>query len=258
MHFLGRCFTRCFLTSSSPLRYKISIQQGFDIVSHNPGCIDCPECIDRIDWIKCICWKSKPHEYINIDIKVPSLRNIILISDVSKPGTIRFSHFALNIRKQLSFEGCANGNSLGSRTWWPVEDLERPRRWLSWPTRSGWTMPATSRFGNVLGVILACLQFTSGTTGNPKGVTLSHHNLVNNAFNIGHRVGYDAEVASKSKMILDFNHHKQVHRICCSVPFYHCFGNVAGTLASLLHGASLVVPCPRWSILDHISYSWGF
>ena len=38
----------------------------------------------------------------------------------------------------------------------------------------------------------------------------------------------------------------QVHRICCSVPFYHCFGNVAGTLAGLLHGASLIVPCPRF------------
>ena len=46
-----------------------------------------------------------------------------------------------------------------------------------------------------------CVQFTSGTTGNPKGVTLSHHNLVNNAFNIGHRVGYDAEVFLKSILI---------------------------------------------------------
>ena len=43
---------------------------------------------------------------------------------------------------------------------------------------------------------------------------------------------------------------KQVHRICCSVPFYHCFGNVAGTLASLLHGASLIVPCPRLTSYD--------
>ena len=98
-----------------------------------------------------------------------------------------------------------------------------------------------------------CVQFTSGTTGNPKGVTLSHHNLVNNAFNIGHRVGYDAEVFLKSILIPVNYHHcckKQVHRICCSVPFYHCFGNVAGTLASLLHGASLLVPCPRLTWYD--------
>ena len=45
------------------------------------------------------------------------------------------------------------------------------------------------------------VQFTSGTTGNPKGVTLSHHNLVNNAYNIGHRIGYDEEVLLKSIII---------------------------------------------------------
>ena len=45
------------------------------------------------------------------------------------------------------------------------------------------------------------VQFTSGTTGNPKGVTLSHHNLVNNAYNIGHRIGYDEEVLLKSVII---------------------------------------------------------
>ena len=47
----------------------------------------------------------------------------------------------------------------------------------------------------------AYVQFTSGTTGNPKGVTLSHHNLVNNAYNIGHRIGYDEEVLLKSVII---------------------------------------------------------
>merc|ERR1712106_415906 len=75
------------------------------------------------------------------------------------------------------------------------------------------------------------MGFTSGTTGNPKGVTLSHHNLVNNAYNVGTRIGYD----------------KKPHRICVSVPFYHCFGNVAGTLASCLHGATCVAPCPSFN-----------
>merc|ERR1719300_1614023 len=129
-----------------------------------------------------------------ISKEVPSLRNIILISDLSKPGTIRFKDVMSNT---------------GSNSRKLVSDLT-----------------------NKIQMDHACnIQFTSGTTGNPKGVTLSHHNLVNNAFNIGHRVGYDAEV----------------HRICCSVPFYHCFGNVAGTLASLLHGASLIVPCPSFN-----------
>jgi len=78
----------------------------------------------------------------------------------------------------------------------------------------------------------ACnIQFTSGTTGKPKGVTLSHHNLVNNAYQIGYRIGYN----------------EKPHRICISVPFYHCFGNVAGTLSGMVHGATNVVPCPSFN-----------
>jgi fatty-acyl-CoA synthase len=69
------------------------------------------------------------------------------------------------------------------------------------------------------------IQYTSGTTGAPKGATLSHHNILNNGFFIGERVRYTAD-----------------DRICLPVPFYHCFGCVLGSLAALSHGSALVLP----------------
>ncbi|XP_051980981.1 medium-chain acyl-CoA ligase ACSF2, mitochondrial-like [Xyrauchen texanus] len=71
------------------------------------------------------------------------------------------------------------------------------------------------------------IQFTSGTTGRPKGATLSHHNIVNNAYFIGMRVGYDWR--------------KNV-RVCLPVPMYHCFGSVGGGMVMALHGITLVYP----------------
>ncbi|XP_042363382.1 medium-chain acyl-CoA ligase ACSF2, mitochondrial [Plectropomus leopardus] len=70
------------------------------------------------------------------------------------------------------------------------------------------------------------IQFTSGTTGAPKGATLSHHNIVNNAFFIGNRVGYA------------WKH----HTVCLPVPMYHCFGSVGGGMCMALHGISMVCP----------------
>ncbi len=69
------------------------------------------------------------------------------------------------------------------------------------------------------------IQYTSGTTGFPKGATLSHHNILNNGFFIGEGVRYTAE-----------------DRVCIPVPFYHCFGMVLGNLACTSHGACIVVP----------------
>ena len=69
------------------------------------------------------------------------------------------------------------------------------------------------------------LQYTSGTTGFPKGVTLSHHNILNNGFSIGGLLGYtEADV------------------VVLPVPFFHCFGMVIGTLAIVSHGACAVIP----------------
>ena len=69
------------------------------------------------------------------------------------------------------------------------------------------------------------IQYTSGTTGAPKGATLSHHNLLNNGFFVGELLGYD-----------------ETDRICLPVPFYHCFGMVMGNLAATSHGACMVIP----------------
>ncbi|MFZ0128645.1 MAG: AMP-binding protein [Candidatus Dormiibacterota bacterium] len=69
------------------------------------------------------------------------------------------------------------------------------------------------------------IQYTSGTTGFPKGATLSHHNILNNGFFVGETVNYTPE-----------------DRVCIPVPFYHCFGMVLGNLACTTHGACIVVP----------------
>ena len=70
------------------------------------------------------------------------------------------------------------------------------------------------------------IQFTSGTTGAPKGATLTHHNILNNGFFIG-----EAQRLTERD------------RVCIPVPLYHCFGMVLGNLACLTHGATMVYPC---------------
>ena len=69
------------------------------------------------------------------------------------------------------------------------------------------------------------IQYTSGTTGFPKGATLSHHNILNNGYFIGETLAYTEE-----------------DRVCIPVPFYHCFGMVLGNLACTTHGACMIVP----------------
>jgi fatty-acyl-CoA synthase len=69
------------------------------------------------------------------------------------------------------------------------------------------------------------IQFTSGTTGSPKGATLTHHNLLNNGFFCGETMRYTQE-----------------DRLCIPVPLYHCFGNSIGVMACLTHGTAMVFP----------------
>ena len=71
------------------------------------------------------------------------------------------------------------------------------------------------------------IQYTSGTTGFPKGATLSHRNILNNGYLVGEVCRYT-----------------EADRVCIPVPFYHCFGMVMGNLACTTHGSAMVIPAP--------------
>jgi fatty-acyl-CoA synthase len=73
------------------------------------------------------------------------------------------------------------------------------------------------------------IQYTSGTTGFPKGATLSHHNILNNGYFVAELLGYDER-----------------DRVCLPVPFYHCFGMVMGNLGATTHGSCIVIPAPSF------------
>jgi fatty-acyl-CoA synthase len=73
------------------------------------------------------------------------------------------------------------------------------------------------------------IQYTSGTTGFPKGATLTHRNILNNGFFVGEYCRYTEE-----------------DRVCIPVPFYHCFGMVMGNLGATTHGSTMVIPAPAF------------
>ena len=73
------------------------------------------------------------------------------------------------------------------------------------------------------------IQYTSGTTGFPKGATLSHRNILNNGYFVGELCHYTAD-----------------DRVCVPAPFYHCFGMVMGNLACTSHGAAMIIPSPAF------------
>ncbi|HEU4977886.1 MAG TPA: AMP-binding protein [Solirubrobacteraceae bacterium] len=73
------------------------------------------------------------------------------------------------------------------------------------------------------------IQYTSGTTGFPKGATLSHHNILNNGFFVTDLLGFT-----------------EADRVCLPVPFYHCFGMVMGNLGATTHGSCIVIPAPSF------------
>ncbi|MDE3240804.1 MAG: AMP-binding protein [Paracoccaceae bacterium] len=120
--------------------------------------------------------------------KLPDLRMVVVTGDAAYPGCFRFGDV----------------EAMGADV--PVADLD--------------AITATLDRGEAINI-----QFTSGTTGSPKGATLTHRNIVNNA----HFVTKAMEAG-------------QADRICIPVPFYHCFGMVMGTLGCVTKGATIVVP----------------
>ncbi|HEY2530622.1 MAG TPA: AMP-binding protein [Xanthobacteraceae bacterium] len=120
--------------------------------------------------------------------RLPSLRSVVLLGDAWHPGTLRFS--------DILARGTAAGTAEIARLA-PLLQCDDPIN----------------------------IQFTSGTTGFPKGATLSHHNILNNGLFIGEAMRLTPE-----------------DRLCIPVPLYHCFGMVLGNLAALTHGTCMVFP----------------
>jgi fatty-acyl-CoA synthase len=120
--------------------------------------------------------------------RLPALRSVVLLGENWHPGTFRFSDV-------LTRGGAAEAQRLAELA--PQLQFDQPIN----------------------------IQFTSGTTGFPKGATLSHHNILNNGFFIGEAMRLTSE-----------------DRLCIPVPLYHCFGMVLGNLAAVTHGACMVFP----------------
>jgi fatty-acyl-CoA synthase len=140
-------------------------------------------------------------------------------------------------------ELCPEVKAAGSRDWESAR-FPRLRRlialgprpgpgWWSWSDCEHGPCASTSNFQERARSVQAAdvhnIQFTSGTTGLPKGAMLTHRNVLMNAFYTGDRLRYSA-----------------ADRVCVPVPFYHCFGCVLGTLVCAVYGAAIVVPAPSF------------
>ena len=128
--------------------------------------------------------------------KFPHLRRVISLQDRERPGILPYGAFI------------AMGESVSAR-----QLAERQ---------------AALGFDEVINI-----QYTSGTTGFPKGAMLTHQGILNNGFWVGEKMRFTHD-----------------DRLCIPVPFYHCFGMVLGNLACVTHGAAMILPAPHFSPLS--------
>ncbi|MBI3876882.1 MAG: AMP-binding protein, partial [Verrucomicrobia bacterium] len=135
---------------------------------------------------------AEPHHDLHVE-KFPHLRRVIFLSGQSPQGVLSWPDL-------LSFADRVSPAQLAER----LVSLD---------------------FDDVINI-----QYTSGTTGFPKGAMLTHHNLLNNAFGVAERMRFTSS-----------------DRLCIPVPFYHCFGMVIGNLVCVTHGATMVLPAPHFS-----------
>jgi fatty-acyl-CoA synthase len=142
-----------------------------------------------VDMVNQLIPEAKSSDPGNIDSKtLPFLKNLILIGNQKQPGMFTWKEF-LSLGEHISDEELrAQGKECD--------------------------------FDDIINI-----QYTSGTTGLPKGASLTHHNIVNNGFFIGEMMRFT-----------------QKDRLCIPVPFYHCFGMILGNLACVTHGATMVIP----------------
>ncbi|MDZ7860535.1 MAG: AMP-binding protein [Candidatus Krumholzibacteriota bacterium] len=128
--------------------------------------------------------------------KLPYLENVVLIGGREHPGMFSWKDF-MELGEEIS-----------------DEEFQARR--------------AECDFDDVINV-----QYTSGTTGLPKGASLTHHNILNNGYHVGETMGFTDQ-----------------DRLCIPVPFYHCFGMVLSNLACLTHGATMVIPSEYFDAED--------
>jgi fatty-acyl-CoA synthase len=135
---------------------------------------------------------AEPRKALSFE-KFPHLKRLVYLGEQAQPGLMAWRELV----------GCASDIEPGSL-------VERQ---------------GSLEFDEVINI-----QYTSGTTGFPKGAMLTHHNILNNGFWIGERMRLSEQ-----------------DRLCIPVPFYHCFGMVLGNLACVTHGATMVLPAPHFS-----------
>lgn len=141
--------------------------------------------------------------------KLPYLKRVILISDEAADEDTSLDH-----------ERIAEENNL--LTWDDVMTDYNRRRFDD---------EVIKRKNNVKPQDAVNIQFTSGTTGLPKGATLSHFNIINNGYLIGKNINYDCN-----------------DRAIIQVPLYHCFGSVIGNLACITNGAAMIYPSASFNV----------